>query len=47
MDAMARMWGPWSLRFCVLLSGRWAVRVQSIAEGTGKAFRFGAVVPFE
>ena len=33
--------------FCVLLSGSWAVKVQSIANGAGKDFRDGAVVPFE
>ena len=39
--------GPWCLHFSVLLSGRWAVRVQSIAKGAWKDFRDGAVVPFK
>ena len=38
---------PWCLRFSMLLSGRWAVRIQSIAISAGKDFRNGAVVPFE
>ena len=38
--------GPWCLRFCALLSGRCAVRVQSIAKSAGQDFRHGVVVPF-
>ena len=39
--------GPFWLRFCVLLSGCWAVRVQSLAKSAGNVSRDGAVALFE
>ena len=39
--------GPCWLRFCVLLSGSWAVRVQYHAQSAGNVSRDGAVASFE
>ena len=39
--------GPCWLRFCVLLSGCWSVRVQSSAQSAGNVSRDGAVASFE